>query len=226
MKSVYKIEGMSEVRIRVAKPSDSKAIAALHFAARAKLAKGFFSQVSKLFLVHYYKVVLDDPNSVVVCAEESDGVICGFASGTLDVAKQFSNMGRHKFRFALALLPSIVMNPKIILEAFSRYLSTQGKGNEKYVSVAGARTEFWVWDSSNKNSIWSGVLNNAHLHLLLILGVKSVHFEVDADNDAVVKYSKRNGAVLLDQFKLKDGRIRLLMQYDLVKKFARRSNKN
>jgi hypothetical protein len=214
------------VRIRLAKPSDCKAIAALHFASREKLAKGFFSQVSKIFLVHYYKVALDDPNSVVVCAEESDGVICGFASGTLDAAKHFSNMGRHKIRFALALLPSIVMNPKIIWDAFSRYLSTQGKGSEKYVSVSGARTEFWVWDASNNKSIWAGVLNNSHLHLLLILGVKSVHFEVDADNDAVVRYSERNGAILVDRIELKDGRIRLIMQYDLVKKFARRSSKN
>lgn len=214
------------MRIRVAKTSDCKAIAALHFASREKLAKGFFSQVSKFFLEHYYKVVLDDPNSVVVCAEESDGVICGFASGTLDAAKQFSNLGRHKIRFVLALLPSIVMNPKIIFDAFSRYLSTQGKGSEKYVSVSGARTEFWVWDASNKKSMWAGVLNNSHLHLLLILGVKSVHFEVDADNDAVVRYSERNGAVLVDRIEMKDGRVRLIMRYDLVKKFARRSSKS
>jgi hypothetical protein len=214
------------VRIRVAKPSDSKAIAALHFASRGKLAKGFFTQVSKLFLVYYYKALLDDPNSVVVCAEESDGVICGFASGTLDAAKQFSNMSRYKIRFALALLPSIVMNPKIILDAFSRYLSIHGKGREKYVSVSGARTEFWVWDASNKKSMWAGVLNNSHLHLLFILGVKSVHFEVDSDNDTVVRYSERNGAILVDQIELKDGRTRLIMQYDLVKKFARKSSKN
>ncbi len=214
------------MRIRVAKPSDSKAIAALHFASRGKLAKGFFTQVSKLFLVYYYKALLDDPNSVVVCAEESDGVICGFASGTLDAAKQFSNMSRYKIRFALALLPSIVMNPKIILDAFSRYLSIHGKGREKYVSVSGARTEFWVWDASNKKSMWAGVLNNSHLHLLFILGVKSVHFEVDSDNDTVVRYSERNGAILVDQIELKDGRTRLIMQYDLVKKFARKSSKN
>jgi hypothetical protein len=179
-----------------------------------------------LFLVHYYKVVLDDPNSVVVCAEGSDGVICGFASGTLDAAKQFSNMGRHKLRFSLALFPSIVMNPKIIKDVLSRYLSTQGKSSEKYVSVSGARTEFWVWDARNKESMWAGVLNNSHLHLLLTLGVKSVHFEVDADNDAVVRYSERNGAILVDRIELKDGRFRLIMQYDLVKKFARRSSKN
>ena len=214
------------MRIRLAKPSDSRAIARLHFASRAKLSKGFFSQVSMLFLVHYYKVVLDDPNSVVVCAEGSDGVICGFASGTLDAAKQFSNMGRHKLRFSLALFPSIVMNPKIIKDVLSRYLSTQGKSSEKYVSVSGARTEFWVWDARNKGSMWAGVLNNSHLHLLLTLGVKSVHFEVDADNDAVVRYSERNGAILVDRIELKDGRFRLIMQYDLVKKFARRSSKN
>jgi hypothetical protein len=49
------------MRIRIAKLSDSKEIAEIHFASRDKLAKGFFSQVSKLFLLQYYKVVLNDP---------------------------------------------------------------------------------------------------------------------------------------------------------------------
>jgi len=213
------------LRIRLAKPSDSSAIAELHYLSRDKLSKGFFSKVSKFFLVQYYKILLDDPNSVVVCAEEFDGVIYGFASGTLDAEKQFSNMGKHKMRFFLALLPSILMNPKILLDAISRYLSTHGKGSEKYVSVSGARTEFWVWDPRNNKSIWAGVLNNSHLHLLFILGVKGVHFEVDENNQAVVKFSELNGASMVDRIVLSDGRVRLIMHYDLVKKFARKPNR-
>ena len=211
------------MRIRVAKPSDSKAIAAIHFTSRDKLVKGFFSQVSKLFLVHYYKVVLDDPNSVVVCAEDEDGMICGFASATLNAEMQFANMRKHKVRLGLALLPTILMKPRILLAALSRYASTQGKGDKKYVAVSGVRGEYWVWDPRNKNTIWAGVLNNTHLHLLKVLGAKNLRFEVDADNLGVVRFSERNGAELLDRVVLSDGRERLIMGYDLVKKFGRKS---
>lgn len=213
------------MRIRIAKPSDSNAIAEIHYASREKLAKGFFSQVTKSFLINYYKVLLNDPNSVVVCAEAKNGVICGFASGTLDAEKQFENLGRHKFRLAIALLPTIFFRPQIIGEALSRYISTR-KNNEnvdKYVSVTGPRTEYWVWDARYGSSIWAGVLNNAHLHIMLILGVKSVCFEVDQDNHSVVKFSKGNGAEVVEIISLKDGRTRLIMKYDLVKKFGRKS---
>lgn len=211
------------MRIRVAKPSDSKAIAAIHFASRDKLTKGFFSQVSKLFLIHYYKVVLDDPNSVVVCAEDKDETICGFASATLNAEMQFANLRKHKVRLGLALLPTIMMKPKILLDALSRYASTQGKGDKKFVAVSGVRGEYWVWDPRNKNTIWAGVLNNTHLHLLKVLGAKNLRFEVDADNLGVVRFSERNGAELLDRVVLSDGRVRLIMSYDLVKKFGQKS---
>jgi hypothetical protein len=211
------------MKIRVAKPSDSKSIADIHFASRDQLALGFFSQVSKMFLVHYYKVVLDDPNSVVVCAEDKDGTICGFASATLNAEKQFANMRKHKIRLGLALIPTIIMKPHILLDALSRYASTQGKGDKKYVAVSGVRGEYWVWDPRNNNTIWAGVLNNTHLHVLKVLGAKQLHFEVDADNLGVVRFSERNGAELLDRVMLSDGRERLIMSYDLVKKFGRKS---
>jgi hypothetical protein len=211
------------MRIRVAKPSDSKDIAEIHFASRDKFTKGFFSQVSKLFLVHYYKVVLNDPNSVVVCAEDDVGKICGFASATLNAEQQFANMRKHKIRLGLALLPTIMMKPWILRDTLYRYASTQGKGNKQYVSVSGVRGEYWVWDPRNKNTIWAGVLNNTHLHMLKVLGAKHLRFEVDADNLGVVRFSERNGAELLDRVVLNDGRERLIMSYDLVKKFGRKS---
>lgn len=210
------------MRIRIAKPSDSTSIAEIHYQSREKLSGGFFSRVSKYFLYRYYKIILDDPNSVIVCAEDSSGRISGFASGTLDAEKQFSNLRKYKFRLALALIPSIIRNPKILYEAIIRYLSTQAKGGYNYVSVTGPRTEFWVWDVRNKNTIWAGVLNNTHLHVLFLLGIKKVKFEVDAENQAVVRFSERNGAELLGQFILGDGRERFIMQYDLVKKFSRK----
>jgi hypothetical protein len=211
------------MRLRIAKPSDSRAIAGIHFASRDKFGLGFFAQVSKLFLVHYYRVVLDDPNSVVVCAEEDDGTICGFASATLDANMQFANIRKHKVRLGLALLPSIMMKPRVLLDALSRYRSTKANGDSKFVSVSGVRGEYWVWSARGNNAIWAGVLNNTHLHVLKILGAKNLRFEVDANNLSVVRFSERNGAELLSRVVLSDGRERLIMNYDLEKKFGRKS---
>jgi hypothetical protein len=210
------------MRIRVAKPSDSKAIAEIHYLSRDKKSRGFFSEVSKCFLVQYYKSILNDPNSVIVCAEESDGKICGFASASLNAERQFANLRKHKIRLALALMPTIARKPAIMWEAVSRYLSTQGKTETKYVSVTGARGEYWVWDPRNTSTIWAGVLNNTHLHVLQVLGTKNLFFEVDEDNQPVVSFSQRNGAEVIDRMVMNDGRGRLTMKYDLVKKFGRK----
>ncbi|QWD48036.1 hypothetical protein C2742_01680 [Polynucleobacter paneuropaeus] len=214
------------MRLRIAKPSDSASIAEIHYLSRDKLTKGFFSHVSKYFLYQYYNIVLNDPNTVVVCAEDSDGEIAGFASGTLDSEKQYANLRKYKFRLAIALIPSIATSPRLLYEAIFRYLSTQKKGEKKYVSIYGPRTEFWVWDARNKSTIWAGVLNNTHLHILLLLGVKKIRFEVDAQNQSVVKFSERNGAEFISRFILPDGRERFIMQYDLVKKFRRKPREN
>jgi len=214
------------MRLRIAKPSDSTSIAEIHYLSRDKLSKGFFSQVSKYFLYQYYNIVLNDPNAVVVCAEDSDGQIAGFASGTLDSEKQFSNLRKYKFRLAISLIPSIARNPRLLYEAFFRYMSTQKKGEKVYVSISGPRTEFWVWDARNKSTIWAGVLNNTHLHIIFLLGVKKISFEVDAENKSVVKFSERNGAEYISRFILADGRERFIMQYNLVKKFRRKPGEN
>lgn len=210
------------MRLRLAKPSDSNSIAQIHYNSREELTNGFFASVSKLFLIHYYKIVLNDPNSVVVCAEDNEGMICGFASSTLDAQNQFQNIGKHKLRLALALLPSILLKPRILFDALSRYASIRGKSDNQYVSLFGVRGEFWVWDSRNKDTIWAGVLNNAHLHVLKVLGAKTLRFEVNADNLNVINFSKRNGAEIIDRIVLSDGRERLIMCYDLVKKFGRK----
>ena len=64
---------MGKIRFRLAKPSDAKQIANVHLHIRDKYDKGFFAQVNYAFLVQYYKVVLNDPCEVVVCAENEEG---------------------------------------------------------------------------------------------------------------------------------------------------------
>ena len=49
------------VIFRLAKPSDAKQIAYVHYHIRDKYDQGFFAQVNYAFLKQYYKVVLIDP---------------------------------------------------------------------------------------------------------------------------------------------------------------------
>jgi hypothetical protein len=217
--------GPGDIVLRLAKPSDRKELAELHFLSKSPSGPGFFSKVSRSFLRYYYKVVLGDPYSVVMCAESRDGRIRGFASGTLDAEKHFARLGRHRFIFALLLLPSLITNPTVLLQALSRYRSSKGKSDRKFVVTRGARTENWVWFPRDGSSIWAGVLNNSHLKVLRTLGVDIVHFEVDVENVAVVRFSVGNGAKLVDCIELDDGRRRNIYRYDLVEKFSGRGGK-
>jgi hypothetical protein len=217
--------GNKNILLRLAKPSDRKQLAELHYLSRSSSAPGFFSKVSRSFLRYYYKVVLDDPYSVVMCAATPDGTIKGFATGTLDAEKHFLRLSRHRMIFGLLLLPSVVASPAVLRQAVARYRSSKGKGGKKFVVTRGARTENWVWFPRDGSSIWAGVLNNSHLKVLRILGADVVHFEVDVENTAVVRFSVGNGAKFVDCIELDDGRRRNIYKYDLAEKFAGRSVK-
>ena len=75
---------MAKYKLRLAKPSDAKEIANLHYSIREQGAPGIFAMMGKPFLKKYYKIVLNDPNEVVICAENEKGQIVGFNSSTLD----------------------------------------------------------------------------------------------------------------------------------------------
>ena len=209
------------MHFRLAKLSDVNEIAALHYKVRETYLVGFFSKMRKSFLKGYYKIILNDPNEVILCAVDDIDVICGFASASLNVEKQFQNLRKHKFSLAIAAIPSFLLNPKLLSEIWKRYNSTSGKSKEKFVSASGARGEYWVWNPQNKESIWATFLNNKHLEILYVLGVHFLNFEVDLINDKVYNFSIANGAIEVDRIVLDDGRNRVLMSYDLKKKFAK-----
>lgn len=124
---------MEKNHFRLAKPSDAKQIAYVHYHIRDKYDKGFFANVNMRFLRQYYQVMLDDPNEIIVCAEDINGKIVGFSSGSLDSAKQMETMRQHKFSFVLPYLVSAMSNPSIIKGGIDRLRSTKGETNNKYV---------------------------------------------------------------------------------------------
>ena len=105
---------MSNVKYRLAKPSDAKQIAYVHYHIRDKYDQGFFAQVNYAFLKQYYRVVLNDPCEVVICAEDENQKIVGFSSGSLDSERQFKIMRKKKYSFLFPLLTSALVKPKLI----------------------------------------------------------------------------------------------------------------
>ena len=89
---------MSEIRYRLAKSSDAKEIANVHWHVRDRYTQGIFLSLGKHFLRTYYRIILDDPWEVVVCAEKDDGKIVGFASTTINARLQADNLKKHKMK--------------------------------------------------------------------------------------------------------------------------------
>lgn len=59
---------MSNIRFRLAKPSDAKQIADCHWHVRDRYSTGIFLSLGKVFLTTFYKITLNDPYEMVVCA--------------------------------------------------------------------------------------------------------------------------------------------------------------
>lgn len=206
---------MSELHFRLAKPSDAKQIAFVHYHIRDKYDQGFFAQVNYAFLKQYYKVVLNDPCEVVVCAEDENQKIVGFSSGSLDSERQFKMMRKKKFSFALPLITSALTRPQLLKSAFDRFKSTKGDSKNEYVSSKGARVEYWGWLPDRNDSDQSVVMQDILFYTMKLLGAEKLYFEVDKVNKRIYKFHKINGAEEVKSFVMPDGRERVELVYNM-----------
>lgn len=204
------------IRFRTAKPSDAKQIAYVHFHIRDKYDQGFFAQVNYSFLKQYYKVMLNDPNEIIICAEDSEtGKILGFSSGSLDATKQMISLRDNKYSFVLPLILSALSKPTLIKSALNRFSSTKGKSDNKYVSTEGSRLEYWGWLPDAQCGEASVEMQEILFLIMKALGAKKLYFEVDKVNKKVLRFHKLNGAKEITSFVLPDGRERVELYYDM-----------
>lgn len=206
---------MNCIKYRLAKPSDAKQIAYVHYHIRDKYDQGFFAQVNYAFLKHYYKVVLNDPCEVVVCAEDENQKIVGFSSGSLDSERQFKMMRKKKLGFVFPLMISALSNPHLIKSAFDRFKSTKGSSSNEYVTSKGARVEYWGWLPGRDDSDLSVKMQDLLFYTMKLLGTDKLFFEVDKINKRIFKFHKINGAEEVKTFIMPDGRERVELVYDL-----------
>lgn len=206
---------MENINFRLAKPSDAKQIAYVHLHIRDKYDQGFFAQVNYSFLKKYYRIVLNDPNEIIVCAENVNGKIVGFCSGSLDAKKQMKSLRDNKLLFVVPLFISALSKPSLIRYALDRFRFMKGKSKNKYVSTEGARLEYWGWLPAH-NSEDAPVRMQEILFLFMkTLGVTKLYFEVDSINKKVMRFHKYNGAQSIGNFCLPDGRERTEFFYDM-----------
>ena len=211
---------MKEIRYRLAKPSDAKQIAAIHYGIREQYDVGIFARLGKPFLRRYYSIMLNDPWEVVVCAEK-EGRIMGFSSYTLDAAHQIAVYRKHRLALAFGALPSLIRRPSLIKLLWQRYRSTAPDSTFRFVSSSGTRGEYWAWDARYKDPISSVELDEIAHCILYTLGNDEVFFEVDTINKDILTYHKLNKAEELERLTLPDGRERVLMKYNLKERYKR-----
>ena len=208
---------MTKYKLRIAKPSDAKEIANLHYSIQEG-TPGIFAMMGKPFLKRYYKIVLNDPNKVAICAENEKGQIVGFNNSTLDAKAQMNNLRKKKVLLAFAALTSILSNPKLNKLLLDRYKSMYTSSSIKYFISERVRGEFWVWKATEKDPVGSVEMHMAYRAVLRALGVKEIFYEVDASNKKVLAYHKLHKDVIIETINLPDGRKRYLMKSDLTQK--------
>lgn len=207
---------MSEIRFRIAKPSDAKQLAYCHWHVRDRYTQGIFLSLGKSFLRTYYKIILDDPYEVVVCAEK-DGKVIGFSSATLDAASQAKTLKKHKIQLGFSALWAIVFKPSLIKGVWQRYRSLSNDKNvPEFVHTEGVRGEYWCWLKEYEDGFKSVEVGKAKENIIYDLGYKELLFEVDKFNKRVYKfYTKIEKCEPLEEITLPDGRERVLFKKNL-----------
>lgn len=202
---------MGDIRFRLAKPSDAKQLANCHWHVRDRYSQGIFLSLGKPFLRKYYKIILDDPYEVVVCAEHKTMGIVGFCNATLDAKAQAERLKKHVLGLGFSAVWSLFTHPSLIKSVWQRYRSLSGNGPQ-FVHVEGVRGEYWCWMKEANDSFLSVELGDALKNVVNDLGIKELYSEVDKFNKHVYKYlTMKKNIEVIEEIKLPDGRERALL---------------
>ncbi|WP_278702446.1 hypothetical protein [Butyricimonas virosa] len=204
---------MSDVKFRLAKLSDAKQIANVHWRVRDRYHKGIFLSLGERFLRTYYRIILNDPYEVVVCAINKSGKIIGFSSATLNAKSQAESLRKNKLKLGFSALGAVLLNPSLLKALWVRYRSLDRNSEVKFVHTEGVRGEYWCWLKDEEDGIRSIELGYAKENIIYNLGYRELFFEVDKFNKRVYKfYSKLDKAEIVEEIVLPDGRERVLFK--------------
>lgn len=213
--------------IRVAKQADRRVLANIHMECGKAQVNGFMHKLGEFFLRTYYYVLLKEKNALVLIAEDENGYGLGFHSGTTKAEEHLLNMKNNKFILAISLFPIVLKNPKLLKEIILRNSYISSKSDlSSYGVKSGPRAEYWAWRPSNKNSAGALILRSTWSNIMFDLGCKSFKLEVDLSNTDIKKYSKAFSCTVLEEKTLPDGRKRVIMEQNIVKRNYSLKNAN
>jgi hypothetical protein len=205
--------------IRIAKQADRKSLANIHMECGKAQINGFMHKLGELFLRTYYYVLLKEKNALVLIAEDENGYGIGFHSGTTKAEEHLVNMRNNKIILAISLIPAIIKNPKLIKDIVLRNNYVSSESNlSSYGAKTGPRAEYWAWRPSNNRSTGAIVLRTTWSNIMFDLGCKSFKLEVDLSNTDISKYSKAFSCTVLEEKTLPDGRKRVIMEQNIIKR--------
>ena len=202
------------MKFRIAKQCDVKMLSELHFEAGRLQPDGYMYKLGVPFLAVYYKLLVNEKNSLVVVAENVNGIICGFCAGTLDAGEHIKTLKQSRVKIAISLIPSVIKCPQLIRTILVRnkFINSNGESSEMSIS-SGPRFEYWAWSSSRKNPFVAINLLKFWLKLMFSFGVKKVRAEVDIANSDILKLHIKLGAHIINEITLSDGRKRVHIEY-------------
>jgi hypothetical protein len=203
---------------RIAKKGDYKVLADIHLECGKTQTDGFMHKLGRRFLEVYYKILLNEKNSIIVIAEDECHYGVGFHSGTTKAEEHLFNLRKSKIRLLFPLILTILYKPKMLKEILfrNRYVSSESN-NIAYGVNVGPRAEYWAWRPSCKNPAGSMMLRKVWSNIIFSLGCRSFKLEVDLSNTDVEKYCKAFGCEVLEEKILPDGRKRAVLEQKKVK---------
>ena len=201
------------VKFRNAKLIDVSQIADIHIESSKNQPGGFMHQLGHLFLVNYYKILIQEKHSIVIVAEDESGLIFGFCSGTLKAEEHIYYLNKYRLLLFFTSIPSIIRNPKLLIEILKRKNHIENKNSTvEFNNKIGVRNEYWGW-RNNCDKSKSPELFKIWMDVVFSYGYNSFKGEVDSINKHIVLFHKFLGAKILKEVKLPDGRSRYFVEY-------------
>jgi hypothetical protein len=205
------------MKIRIAKPRDAQEIANLHIACSKVQPDGFMYQLGTNFLKTYYSILLKEKYSLVLCAENDDGIIIGIVTGSMNSQEHALALTKEKINIAISALNAIVLKPILLKEMYERSKPNSADSSEKgFIVLTGPRLEYWGWDPKEKQTLGAVELLRTWLETMKLLGVTHITNEVDESNKKSLRLHELLGAKIIKSYNTPDGRKRYLMEYNLT----------
>jgi hypothetical protein len=202
--------------IRHADEDDARALADLHAAAAIQQPGAFLPQLGLRFLMQYYRILLQERNTVILCAVDINDRIVGFISGTLFAQDHFAHLNRNKLKLFFSLKPRVIFSMGLIEGLWHRTkIVSDTPECYKFVVPSGCRIEYWAWDPHHHAHSCSVLLLIEFMKTAHENGVKSIRLEVDEPNRRVWVTHLMLGAKIIARFRTPDGRNRLIMEHTL-----------